>query len=274
MLRFDEHTGKYFEVDNVTGKMSQVDSTGYKKRKYDLKLSGVGNPTERKEKAKRDNIFDLGMKIDMQNLNVNLYNPTPNKLLGTTQFPRPKAKLSKSGKSEANYPVYFSQPQWHSKIIGLMESEDSAGKTKPETLKIYKDLFQGLNPISSGAKKALLKAEETIKKKKKSRKLAPISIEYVHLQKYRDQLHDPQQKVAFFKTEADINEDMLRNSEIFKSEALKQSKDATDFNGTYLSKTFGSYQEFIDAGESTKLKTIKDYDEELKVKLSHKEFTV
>lgn len=51
MTRFDETAGRYYQVDNMTGKSVEFVPTGQEKKRYDLKLSGIGSTKARKLKA-------------------------------------------------------------------------------------------------------------------------------------------------------------------------------------------------------------------------------
>lgn len=171
---------------------------------------------------------------------------------------------TKSTKFSQDYPSYFNKPIWHSQVISKMEKGLDKQKGNAGTLEMYKSLFQGLNPITSKAQKKIEIAKKMIESRKKVRKLKPLSIEYIHLKKYKQTLNDPTQKQKFFTSEADAADNILIQSELIRTRKLEQTKQAINFTDGFQSRTFSKDQQFLGRAKDSNIKTIADFDADLK----------
>lgn len=85
------------------------------------------------------------------------------------------------------------KPRWHSKIVGIMEEQKAVDK-----LEVYNKLFENLPDCPKATELKLKQIEEDVKKRHKSREMKPISIDYIHVKRYQQQLENPQSKTGFF----------------------------------------------------------------------------
>lgn len=129
-----------------------------------------------------------------------LYSPTPNKLIGTAQYPRPRKRGGSHDNRNGLYPNYVMRPQWHRKVTQKMKQKG----TNPQTLEVYDQLFKDLPSASSEILKQLKQNAKTIAARKESRELKPIVIEKDYQLKYERELTDPNNRTKFFLVKSEL----------------------------------------------------------------------
>lgn len=171
---------------------------------------------------------------------------------------------SMTASKEALYyqmPGHLSTPVWYERMV----ASDKCKKNPKYYQDNYKDMF---NENDRTKVSTVTKLEETWKKfdKPDSRKLKPLSIEYIHLKRYKNKIDNPFNKQTFFDKEYRNDEKQVGMLETHIKDTVNNlSLQASKLKNLKTSNLDYNKLQFIPTEEFNKIKTRKDFDESLKV---------
>lgn len=198
-------------------------------RRYDVRISGVSSTDARKALAAKDPIFALELGANLNTIS-GIYSPTPNKLIGTAQYPHPKV-VSEDGyhtSPKSRYPSYMMKPNWHGEVVTkLRESEKAKGGTqKAAILGVYEELFSTLPEANSKVKKKLNALSLQLEARTQKREWKqPEATDKMYLASYKKIAQDPAYKTPYNQTPSEL---VRRETGVLARSAWQQSQQADE----------------------------------------------
>lgn len=194
-----------------------------------MRISGVSTTDARKALAAKDPIFALELAANLNTIS-GIYSPTPNKLIGTAQYPHPRILPESPHQTtpKSRYPSYMMKPNWHGEVITkLKEKEKYRGSgQKPAILEVYEELFSTLPEANSKVKKKLnalsLQLEARTQKREWKR---PEATDKMYMASYKKIAQDPAYKTPYNQTPS---EQMRRDTGSLARSAWQQSQQADE----------------------------------------------
>lgn len=203
-------------------------------------------------------------------VNPNLYCPTPNKLIGTFQYPRPKAS---SIERQSAYPNFMMSPLWHDRIMKTLNDKDPNSKVA----QVYGQLFTSLPKPTNSMRENLKQINLKLAKRKGDRELKPVIFDSAHLEKYNMQILNPENRTSFFGTGSSLKRNQVANSENIFEKNLIESDGRTmtlDLKATDMGKSLQRLQAEKIAKDRPLVKFVDDFERDLERQLKEKKSIV